>query len=168
MNPYSILPSYYSCAVGSNDLSLHVVEPFCNNSYQKIEINPYTDSLRFISATSNRSATWLQICYGDNRTRPNSCSYRWQAMYIQNPGPVLKYPCPVCTCNVTSRSVSNKWKRCSGGEMIRTLKCSTVSEKNLLDLKPRLLLPNKSMMTVCSTFYSSTLMELGTSWRNYE
>ena len=31
-----------------------------------------------------------------------------------NPGPVTKYPCPVCTRNVTSRGVSYKCTRCSG------------------------------------------------------
>ena len=31
-----------------------------------------------------------------------------------NPGPATKYPCPVCTRNVTSRAVSYKCTRCSG------------------------------------------------------
>ena len=30
------------------------------------------------------------------------------------PGPATKYPCPVCTRNVTSRGVSNKCTKCSG------------------------------------------------------
>ena len=30
------------------------------------------------------------------------------------PGPATKYPCPVCTRNVTSRGVSYKCTRCSG------------------------------------------------------
>ena len=31
-----------------------------------------------------------------------------------NPGPATKYPCPVCTRNVSSRGVSYKCNRCSG------------------------------------------------------
>ena len=31
-----------------------------------------------------------------------------------NPGPATKYPCPVCTRNITSRGVSYKCTRCSG------------------------------------------------------
>ena len=31
-----------------------------------------------------------------------------------NPGPATKYPCPVCTRNVTSRGVSYKCTKCSG------------------------------------------------------
>ena len=31
-----------------------------------------------------------------------------------NPGPVTKYPCPVCTRNVTSRGVSYKYTKCYG------------------------------------------------------
>ena len=31
-----------------------------------------------------------------------------------NPGPATKYPCPVCTRNVTSRGVSYKYTKCSG------------------------------------------------------
>ena len=31
-----------------------------------------------------------------------------------NPGPITKYPCPVCTRNITSRGVSNQYNRCSG------------------------------------------------------
>ena len=32
----------------------------------------------------------------------------------QNPGPATKYPCSVCTSNVTSRGVSYMCNRCSG------------------------------------------------------
>ena len=31
-----------------------------------------------------------------------------------NPGPATKYPCPVCTCNVTNRGVSYKCTKCHG------------------------------------------------------
>ena len=31
-----------------------------------------------------------------------------------HPNPATKYPCPVCTCNATSRGVSYKYNRCSG------------------------------------------------------
>ena len=31
-----------------------------------------------------------------------------------NPGPATKYPCPVCTRNVTRRRVSYKYTKCHG------------------------------------------------------
>ena len=31
-----------------------------------------------------------------------------------NPSPAIKYPCPVCTCNVTSRGVSYECTKCYG------------------------------------------------------
>ena len=39
----------------------------------------------------------------------------------QNPGPASKYPCSVCTRNVTSRGVCYKWYCCSG---LGNSKCS--------------------------------------------
>ena len=41
-----------------------------------------------------------------------------------NPGPATKYPCPVCTRNVTSRAVSYKCTKCSGWVLA---KCSGIS-----------------------------------------
>ena len=34
--------------------------------------------------------------------------------YYPNPGPAIKYPCPICARNVTSRGVSYQCNRCSG------------------------------------------------------
>ena len=48
-----------------------------------------------------------------------------------NPGPATKYPCPVCTRNVTSRGVSYKCNRYSG--WLHT-KCSRLSTFNILQL----------------------------------
>ena len=51
--------------------------------------------------------------------RPSDCSRPIQRLLLsgdvhQNPGPATKYPCSVCTSNVTSRGVSNMCNRCSG------------------------------------------------------
>ena len=50
---------------------------------------------------------------------PSDCSRPRQLLLLsgdvyQNPGPATKYPCSVCTSNVTSRGVSYMCNRCSG------------------------------------------------------
>ena len=51
--------------------------------------------------------------------RPSDSSRPMQRLLLsgdfhQNPGPVSKYPCSVCTCTGTSRGVSYMCNRCSG------------------------------------------------------
>ena len=51
--------------------------------------------------------------------RPSDSSRPRQRLLLsgdvhQNPGPATKYPCSVCTSNVTSRGVSYMCNRCSG------------------------------------------------------
>ena len=51
--------------------------------------------------------------------RPSDSSLPWKRLLLsgdvhQNPGPATKYPCSVCTSNVTSRGVSYMYNRCSG------------------------------------------------------
>ena len=98
-----------------------------------------------------------------------------------NPGSATKYPCVVCTRNVTSRGVSYKCTRCSGWVHA---KCSEILNaaqywKKVIgpatparphrpsnhhhQLYPLLRLPNRSTTTARSTSYSSTLTESGTS-----
>ena len=58
--------------------------------------------------------------------RPSDSSRPRQRLLLsgdvhRNPGPATKYPCSVCTSNVTSRGLSYMWNRCSGWVH---LKCS--------------------------------------------
>ena len=94
-----------------------------------------------------------------------------------NPGPTAKYPCPVCARYVTSRGVICRCTRCTGWVHA---KCSGLlnaaqywrnkdwtcdpskTQHHPHHLQPLLHLPNKLVMTVRSTFYSSTLMESAT------
>ena len=98
-----------------------------------------------------------------------------------NPGPTTKYPCPVCTRNVTSRGVSYKCTKCSGwvhancSEILNAAQyrrkndstCDTCSahgpsnRHHQLNLPLRL--PNRLVMIARSTPYSSTLTKSGTS-----
>ena len=92
------------------------------------------------------------------------------------PGPATKYPCPVCTRNVTSRGVSYKCNRCSGwvhakssglfnAEHYRRKSdwtCDTCSAPSSQQSPattpsppfPLLRLPNRSVTTARSTSYS--------------
>ena len=102
-----------------------------------------------------------------------------------NPGPATKHPCPVCTCNVTSRGVSYKctklygWvhAKCSG--ILNTVQyqrnsdwtCDACSAPQSQQSPPPTRTPapspsTRSVMTACSTCYSSTLTESGTSGQN--
>ena len=88
-----------------------------------------------------------------------------------NPGPVTKYPCPVCARNVTSRRMNYQCNRCSGWVhakcygLLNTTQyrrssdwaCAPVRHHHLL---PILHLQIKILMTACSKFYSLTQMEL--------
>ena len=98
-----------------------------------------------------------------------------------NPGPTTKYPCPVCTRDVTSRGVSYRCTRCTGwvhGKCsgllnaaqyrrnkdwtcapARSQRPSNQHHPHPHHLQPLLHLPIKLVMTARSTFYSSTLME---------
>ena len=100
-----------------------------------------------------------------------------------NPGPSTKYPCPICTRNVTSRGVIYKCNRCSGWVHA---KCSGIFNaaqywrkvigpatpvrhhrpsncQHLHHLYPLLRIPNRLVTTARSTSYSSTLTESRTS-----
>ena len=50
------------------------------------------------------------------RSQPTRGGTLWQQQMPENRDqlPATKYPCPVCTRNVTSRGVSYKYTRCSG------------------------------------------------------
>ena len=126
---------------GSNDLSLHEVELSCNNRCQQIEINTYPDSPLFISNAFSASGQFEAaelIRYSitkPQRRQPDQIIEKLLQMagdVHPNPGPATKYPCPVCTRNVTSRGVSYKctsmlWM--GAREMFWNLKCSPVSEE---------------------------------------
>ena len=74
-----------------------------NYRCQQIEINTYPDSPLFISMGFRRQPdqTHLMLLQMSGDVHPN-------------PGPATKYPCPVCTRNVTSRGVSYKCTKCYG------------------------------------------------------
>ena len=60
-----------------------------------------------------------KLTYSTMPHRPSDSSRPRQRLLLsgdvhQNPGPATKYPCSVCTSNVTSRGVSYMCNRCSG------------------------------------------------------
>ena len=71
-------------------------------------------SLQTVSSTVFRTRVRLQQPH-----QPSESSRPRQRLMLsddvhQNPGPATKYPCSVCTSNVTSRGVSYMCNRCSG------------------------------------------------------
>ena len=57
--------------------------------------------------------------YSSEPQQPSDSSRSWPSILLlgdvqPNPGPITKYPCPVCARNVTSHGVSYLCNRCSG------------------------------------------------------
>ena len=104
------------CQTGSNDLSLHEVELSGNYRCQQIELNSYPDSPLFISMGFLPRASLMRLITKPHLRQLDQTHLKLLQMsgdVHPNPGPATKYPCPVCTHNVTSRGVSYKCTRCS-------------------------------------------------------
>ena len=95
----------------------------CNYRCQQIEINSYPDSPLFISTgflprVSSIPAELIGYMITKlQRRQPDQTHLKLLQMsgdVHPNPGPARKYPCPVCTRNVTSRGVSYKCTKCYG------------------------------------------------------
>ena len=92
------LSGHESCKLSSH--------PFINRF-----LNGFPDPSQFAAAIPTHYSTMLH--------RPLDSSRPRQRLLLsggvhQNPGPATKYPCSVCTSNVTSCGVSYMCKRCSG------------------------------------------------------
>ena len=78
------------------------------------------DATTSTPGTLNDLTTDLIMANNNNMPhRPSDSSRPRQRLLLsgdvhQNPGPATKYPCSVCTSNVTSRGVSYMCNRCSG------------------------------------------------------
>ena len=111
---------------GSNDLSLHKVELSGNClhlqmpenrdqhlSWQSaVHFNGFSTSGQFDAAELIR-----YMITKPQRRQPDQTHLMLQQMsgdVHPDPGPATKYPCPVCTRNVTSRRVSYKYTKCYG------------------------------------------------------
>ena len=99
---------------------LRVVEP--SDNFQ-IEITAYPDSvllvLTFICLESVQTG-WTDPHHDYYKTVMTTTWLNPRLLFIQmvgdvyeNPGPAAKYPCHVCSGNVTSRGVSYQCNRCS-------------------------------------------------------
>ena len=85
------------------------------NCSQHIPSHRFLDSFADLSQFAAAKLTH----YSSKPPRPSNSSRSWKRILLsgdvyQNPGHTIKYPCPVCACNVTGRGVSYLCNRCSG------------------------------------------------------
>ena len=104
----------WTMARGSSDLGLHVVEPSGGKQHLQIEIT-YILTVRcsskrvFCLGQFHRSTIKPLQRHQDQTPAPPEGGQR-----TSKSRPYFKYPCTVCTRNVTSRGVSYQCNRCSG------------------------------------------------------
>ena len=107
---------------GSKDLGILVVELSGDIRRLQIEITIYPDSLLFISTFFASGQFVAAELVPITTTKPLRRRQDQNIHLIlqmsgdvhQNPGSATKYPCSVCTRNVTSRAVSYQCNKCSG------------------------------------------------------
>ena len=143
----------------------------------------YPDSLMLVSASGQFAAAELILIsttsrYDDDRSEPNSCSFRWWATYIQIQA-LLQVPLSCMYRNVTSRGVSHQCNICSGWvhaqcsvllnathyRRSKDWTCDPCSASNTSITTPTPA-PSAEQISDDSTFNSSTLMELATNLQN--
>ena len=99
----------------SNDLGLHVVETSGHKRQLANLDHLYPDSLLFVSAGELILTSTTKPLRRRRRLDETQLLFLQMAGDVHpKPGPASKYPCPVCTRNITSRGVSYKCNRCSG------------------------------------------------------
>ena len=96
-----------------------------NNSLQAVELSGH-QTCRLLSSypfkpfpVQSQFAVAKLAHYSTMLHRPSDCSRPRQRLLLsgdvhQNPGPATKYPCSMCTSNVTHRGVSYMCNRCPG------------------------------------------------------
>ena len=122
--PVGILAMMEERDDGSNYLSLHEVELNClattyASKSRSTPILTVRCSFKSVSASSQFDAAELirYMITKPQQRQPDQTHLKLLQMSGDehlNPGPAIKYPCPVCTRNVTSRGVSYKCTKCYG------------------------------------------------------
>ena len=113
---------YQDTINGDNDLDPHVVESSSDKRLLQIEITfilTVCCSSQRISCLGSVRSGWTDphFYHKSDRTTIGQTHILLLQMtddLYPNPGPTVKYPCPICTRNVTSRGVSYQCNRCSG------------------------------------------------------